>query len=226
MKALLLLALVVALPAAAQTGPVEENAFGAWYMYFGTATFGGGPVGAHAEVQFRNHDLGGDLQQLLLRTSARYTVADGAVLSVGYGFIRSEREGTPDLPVDENRIYQEAFLPQRISVVRLAHRFRYEQRFVEDQDFRTRYRYALFATVPLNRTDLNRGAVYAAAYNEVFLNGIGRDGGPVFGQNRIYGALGYKVTDGLGVQLGYMDQVFADDVDGQIQVSLHHALSL
>ena len=195
-------------------------------MYFGTAKFGGGPFGAHAEAQYRNHNVIGDLQQLLLRTSARYTVSDGAVLSLGYGFIRSEVEGDSDDGNNENRIYQEAFLPQRVSVVRLNHRFRYEQRWVDDQDFKTRYRYALFGSVPLNQDNLNRGAVYAAAYNEVFINGVGRDGGPAFGQNRIYGAIGYKVTDDIGIQAGYMDQIFENGPDGQLQLSLHQNIGI
>lgn len=222
-RVLCLAALVAASPVLAQA---DEAVVGAWYMAFSTATFGDGPFGAHAEVQLRNHDLGGDLQQLLLRTSGRYTLSDdSATLALGYGFIRSEAEGEPDLPVDEHRIYQEVLLRQRVAVVRVSHRFRYEQRFVEDQDTQTRYRYALFATVPLTG-GLKRGDVYLAGYSEVFLRGAGRDGRPVFDRNRVYGALGYTLADGLGLQVGYMDQVFADDTDGQIQVSLHHRVAL
>ena len=127
-------------------------------MAYGTATFGETPFGAHAEIQVRNHDVSGDLQQLLLRTSGRYTLPDrSATLSLGYGYVLSESEGQPDTPFSEHRIYQEAALPQRVAVFRLTHRLRYEQRFVEEAAFQTRYRYALFATAPLNRTDLQRG---------------------------------------------------------------------
>ncbi len=208
-------------------------------MYFGTATLGGGPFGAHAEVQYRNHGVIGDLQQVLLRTSGRYTLPDGsATLSLGYGYILSEQEGDPDDPVDEHRIYQEAFLRQRVEAVRVNHRFRYEQRFVDDLDAQTRFRYAVFASLPLTSADFRPGTVYAAAYNEVFLNtsGRGRDGidVPVFGNNRLYGALGYQVSGGLAVQVGYMNQTFGRSTadgfrqreDGQLQVSLHHNLGL
>ncbi len=41
---------------------------------------------------------------------------------------------------------------------------------VEDQDFRTRYRYALFASIPLNGTTLSEGAWYLSIYNEIFIN--------------------------------------------------------
>lgn len=215
------------MPSAAQIDAIEEAPLGAWTMYFGTATFGESPFGAHAELQVRNHDLTGDLQQLLLRTSGRYTLPDqSATLALGYGYVLSESEGEPDDPFNEHRIYQEAALPQRVSVVRLTHRFRYEQRFVEDADFQTRYRYAVFATVPLNQSDLRRGTLYAATYAEIFLRGAGRGDRPVFDRSRLYGALGYKLTDGLGIQAGYMEQGFASGTDHQLQLSLHHTLSL
>lgn len=193
-------------------------------MYVGTASVSGSPLGTHGEVQLRNHALDGDLQQLLLRTSIRYTPDPSATLSLGYGYVVSEAEGEPDNPFSEHRIYQEAFLRQAVSRLRIGHRFRYEQRFVDDDAFQTRYRYALFATLPLTSPDLRRGTVYAAASAEPFLRGAGRGERPVFDRTRLYGAVGYMVTPSLGVQAGYMDQVFADDADGQLQLSLHQTL--
>ena len=136
--------------------------------------------------------------------------------------------GDSDATSHENRIYQEALLPHRVSNrLRLNHRFRYEQRWVENQDFRTRYRYNLFVNVLLNADDFGKGTYYVAFYNELFINGqrgIG-DGRSVelFDRNRTYGGLGYGITDGLRVQLGVMHQL--TDVWGkdQLQVSLHHS---
>ena len=109
----------------------------------------------------------------------------------------------------------------------LRHRFRYEQRWVDDQDFRTRFRYALFVDVPLNGEDLNKGAVYLALYNEIFINGdrdIG-DGRRVntFDRNRAYAALGYSLSDTLRLQGGYMYQDTDTIEKGQIQLSLHQS---
>jgi outer membrane receptor for ferric coprogen and ferric-rhodotorulic acid len=108
----------------------------------------------------------------------------------------------------------------------LTHRFRYEQRWVEDQDFRTRYRYNLFLNVPLNQKNLKKNAVYLSLYNEIFINGereIG-DGRSVelFDRNRFYSALGYALQDNLKVQAGYMIQATDNVNKGQIQLSLHH----
>jgi len=94
------------------------------------------------------------------------------VVAGGYAFIRSKPFGPGGQRVDEDRIYQEALIPRGpLGRVHLTHRLRFEQRWVDDQDFRTRFRYAVFANVPLNRDDLGPGAVYLALYNELFVNG-------------------------------------------------------
>lgn len=216
--------LVAVLPLHAQQA--DEAPFGAWYMVFASTRFDGTPLGLHGEVQYRNHAVAGDLQQLLIRTGLQAHLADGsATFTLGYGFVESEQEGTPDLGVTEHRLYQEALLRQQVWRVALNHRFRYEQRFVEDADFRTRYRYALFATLPLTTRTMQPGTVYAAGYNEVFLHGAtGRDGGAVFDRNRLYGALGYRVSSALSVQAGYMSQQFTRGADGQLQLSAHLTL--
>ena len=132
-----------------------------------------------------------------------------------------------DATRSESRIYQEALFPQKIgSRFYLTHRFRYEQRFVEDQDLRTRWRYNIFLNVPLNKTDLSPGAFYIALYNELFINGernIG-DGRQVaiYDRNRTYGALGYSIKPGLRTQFGYMSQSTNANKKGQFQLSLHH----
>lgn len=51
----------------------------------------------------------------------------------------------------------------------LTHRFRYEQRFVENQDFRTRYRYNLFINVPLNKKVLEEKKHYMLHFTTSYL---------------------------------------------------------
>ena len=104
---------------------------------------------------------------------------------------------------------------------------RFEQRWVNGQDFRTRFRYALFANVPLNQPDLSPGAWYLALYNEIFINGernIG-DGKEVdfYDRNRFYAALGYRFSDAGQIQAGYMQQHTNAVNKGQLQLSLHYS---
>ena len=219
-------AMVVPQAASAQ---VDEDQLGAWYMYFFSSRFDDSRWGFQGDAQYRNWDLGGDLEQLLLRGGVTYTPESlAATFTLGYANITTGEFGSDDDTFGEDRIYQEALLPHKLGPrVFLRHRFRYEQRWVDDQDFRTRFRYALFVDVPLNGDDLKKGAVYLALYNEVFINGerdIG-DGRSVntFDRNRAYAALGYSLSDSLRLQGGYMYQDTNAVEKGQIQLSLHHA---
>ena len=223
-----LLALLL-LPAPARAQEVDLDQTGAWYMLFWGAGFGDGPFGAQGDVQWRNWDLGGDLEQLLLRAGLTYTPGDlPLLLTLGGAHITSGAFGESDDTSAEARIYQEALLRQSLgSFAFLRHRYRFEQRWVDDQDFRTRFRYALFVDVPLNGRGTGRSAVYLALYDEVFINGelsIG-EGRTVqrFDRNRLYGALGYGLTDRYKLQGGYMLQTGTNGSKGQIQLSLHAA---
>lgn len=146
------------------------------------------------------------------------------MFTLGYSNIANGEFGSSNSTTSEDRIYQEALLPQEIgSRTYLRHRFRYEQRWVENEDFRTRFRYAIFMNVPFNQDDLKRGAWYLALYNEIFINGQ-RDIGDgrtveVFDRNRFYSAIGYSLRDNLQIQGGYMYQYSDSTKKGQL--SLH-----
>mgnify|MGYP001821351080 CR=1 FL=1 len=223
---LLLVGTLFAVPARAQ---IDEEQLGAWYMYFFNTRIGDSRWGFQGDGQFRNWDMGGDLEQLLLRGGVTYSPGESGVrLTFGYANITTGEFGPGDDTVKEDRIYQEALVPHRVAKrVYLNHRFRYEQRWVENQDFRTRFRYAIFVNVPLNQLDLSKGAVYLAFYDEIFVNGeqnIG-DGRRVnyFDRNRLYGAVGYSLTDRLRLQAGIMRQTSENLSKNQFQLSLHHS---
>ncbi len=210
------------------TAQVDEDELGAWYMYFWNTTFNESPWGLQGDVQYRNWNIMGDLEQLLLRGGITYKPSGADVnFTLGYAHITTGEYGDGDATTTESRIYQEALLPQKVGArVFLTHRFRYEQRFVEDQDMRTRYRYNLFINVPFNQTSLSKGAVYLAFYNELFINGqrdIG-DGITVeyFDRNRTYGAIGYSISDNMRVQGGIMHQLTNSIGKDQLQFSFHH----
>lgn len=217
---------VCSAPASAQ---VDEDQLGAWYMYFFSKSFTDSRWGLQGDAQFRNWDLGGDLEQLLLRAGVTYRPANANVLlTLGYANITSGEFGSGDSTNREDRLYQEALMPQKLGErLFLRHRFRLEQRWVDGQDFRTRFRYALFADIPLNQADMSEGAVYLALYNELFING-GRDIGrgrmvDTYDRNRSYAALGYSLANNLKLQGGYMYQHSNGVEKGQLQLSLHQS---
>ncbi|MEE4162094.1 MAG: DUF2490 domain-containing protein [Woeseiaceae bacterium] len=227
--ALLLLILAwLAAPSQAHA-QIDEDQLGAWYMYFFDARFDDSQWGVQGDLQYRNWDMLGDLEQLLLRGGLTWRPrSNDALLTLGYANITTGEFGDGDGTVNEDRIYQEAALPQKIgNRIFLRHRFRYEQRWVESQDFRTRFRYAIFMNVPFNRDDLGKGAWYLSLYNEIFINGerdIG-DGRTVelFDRNRFYAAIGYSLSDRLRLQTGFMHQKTDNWDKPQFQLSLHQA---
>jgi hypothetical protein len=218
---------LVSITAAAQ-GP-DEDQLGAWYMYFYNTTFKESNWGIQGDFQYRDWRGLGDREQLLLRSGVTYTPTDSGVkFTLGYANVTTGAYGTEfDDPSGESRIYQEGMFSNTVlSRVFLTHRFRYEQRWVEDQDFRTRYRYMLFANIPLNKPTLEKNAIYLALYNEIFINGergIG-DGRAVevFDRNRTYLGMGYALSNSIRFQLGWMEQTTDSFQKGQLQFSMHH----
>jgi hypothetical protein len=196
-----------------------------WLVYFGNTAIKSSKFSIHHELQLRDYQLGGDHNQTLLRVGLEYAVKPFLNVTGGYGFIYTEAENTPNNPFVEHRIYQEAILKHTADRFFIRHRFRLEERFIEDRAFRGRGRYSLFMDVPLTKRDLGKGAVYAAVYNEVFLNISEDDNLDVFDRNRLYGGIGYKLADNLGIQLGYMRQnVEKKRSTNHVLLSLHHRM--
>ena len=224
----LVLAGALLLPGAAlaQT-PFDRDQLGAWYMLFWSTRFDDTSLGLQGDVQHRNWNMGTDLEQLLIRAGLTYQLPASPVLVTGgLAHVTSGVFGDSDETSAERRVYQEALVRQSLGrVVSLRHRYRYEQRWVDGQDFRTRFRYALFGDVGLNGRGTGNGSIYLALYNEVFINGeleIG-PGRTVerFDRNRFYTALGFGVNDRSQVQAGYMIQTVPGGSKGQVQISLH-----
>ena len=220
-----LLAGVLATPAFAQ---IDEDQLGAWYMYFWVKQLKDSQWGFQGDAQYRAWDLGGDMEQLLLRGGVTYTTKKSdAIFTLGYANVTSGTFGGGDVTSRENRIYQEALLPHKIgNRVDLRHRFRFEQRWVEDQDLRTRFRYTMFLNIPFRGDEIRKGSLYASFYDEIFINGqrgIGDDREvQLFDRNRLYGGIGYALADRGRLQFAYMIQTTDTFSKGQLQFSFHH----
>lgn len=206
----------------------RTNQTGAWYMYFYNHEFKESNWGIQGDLQYRNWNIVGDLEQLLIRSGVTYSPKGANIkFTLGAAHVSSGDLGTSNDINTEFRIYQEALFPQKIgNRVYVNHRFRYEQRFVENQDFRTRYRYNIFINVPINGTEINNGVFYVAFYNELFINAEQDIGNGVtvdyFDRNRTYFGIGKVLTNNLNAQFGWMNQKTNNFAKGQLQVSLHH----
>lgn len=204
---------------------IDEDELGAWYTYAWNATFDERRIGFQGDVQYRNWDSLGDLEQLLVRAGVTFRRNEGrALYTAGLAHITSGAYGGSSATTAERRAYQEALIPGRVGrKVFLTHRFRFEQRWLDGQDFRTRLRYFFGLNVPLNQDTLAKGAVYFSFYNELFANletDIG-DGRRVdnFDRNRAYVAIGRSLRDDLRLQVGYLFQKTETVGKGQLQLN-------
>jgi hypothetical protein len=212
----------------AQTDPDE---MGAWYLYVFNTRFKKDSLwGVQGDIQHRNFNIIGDLQQLLIRGGITYMPKESPLkLTFGYAHITNGTPGDSKESNVENRFYQETSFPIKLGKGLYSnHRFRYEMRFMENQDFRTRYRYGLFLNIPLNKIVIEPKTLYLSLYDEIFINGQRKIGDgktvPFFGITRLYGALGYIFRKGLKMQFGMMRQTTNSFGKNQLQLSLHHTL--
>jgi hypothetical protein len=208
----------------------------AWLMYFGNHRITD-RWGFHTEYQWRRADGFQHWQQSLLRLGLDYYAKSGAQFTAGYGWIYSFQYG--DQPIahanNEHRIWEQAIVKSKIGRLDLQHRYRLEQRYIENwiknsegvytQNgfyFRQRVRYRLMLTIPISRKEMADKTLFFSAYDEFFL-GFGKSiAKNVLDQNRLYCALGWRFNAACNIQLGYLNQ-YVIKKDG-IQTERNHTL--
>lgn len=195
-------------------------------MYFGNHKLTE-KLNLHTEYQFRRHGVIEEWQQSLARVGIDYKLTDQAMLTGGYAWIVSFPYGDQPIPLSfqEHRIWQQVITNQKVKSIYLQHRYRLEQRFlqnvslnsnnekeVEGYRFRQRARYRIMATVPISRKSLEDNTLFFAAYEEAFL-GFGEGiGSNILDQNRIYAAIGWRFDSSSNVQIGYLfHKIFKPD---------------
>lgn len=194
----------------------QNSDLGNWLIYIGNKKLDKG-FDIHNEVQYRNYNAIGDLEQLLIRTGLGYNLTENNNnILLGYGYILSKNyidETDDKTSVEEHRIFQQFTTKQSMGKVGLSHRYCLEERFVES-DFKMRFRYFLGLKIPLQCKEDGTNSFYLSAYNEIFLN----TKSAVFDRNRIYGGLGYQFSKDLRFELGYMNQIFETSSRDQLNI--------
>ena len=192
-----------------------ENSLGSWHMYFGTNKVSDN-WSIHTEAQLRYYENGKNFNQLLLRTGLNYHINSNAIATLGYGHITTDgtfEEFADEENSKEHRIFEQFILKNKVGEFLFEHRYRLEQRFIDfgdRTDTQHRARYRLQLTLPLTDT------FFLNFYDEIFLNLQNE----VFGQNRLYGALGINVTNNLSVQVGYLKNHFTNRNFDRLQIGV------
>ena len=100
----------------------------------------------------------------------------------------------------EARLWEQFELQQHLSIIKIEHRLRIEQRF--KQHYENLFRYRLNVSVPINKKKIEANTLFAAVYDEVFL----RDKAPRLTTNRFEAGLGYNFNKHISIQSGWLRQ--------------------
>ena len=195
-----------------------EDTWGAWYQYFGMNRVSD-RLSIHTEAQFRYYETLSNFNQMLLRTGLNYHIDEKAIATLGYAYVDTDPtfSDSEDLlnDVKEHRIFEQFLLYNQVWEFRFEHRYRLEQRFLDFEgvsDTWHRARYRVQFTLPLTDT------FFLNFYDEVFINLQDQP----FDQNRLYAALGVRITENSSLQLGYLKNHFRQTNFDRLQVAFFY----
>lgn len=215
---LVLLCVFIASAPGLKAQETGEDQWGAWYQYFGMNRVSD-RLSIHTEAQFRFYETLSNFNQLLLRTGINYHIDEKAIATLGYAYIDTDPtfSDSEDLlnDIKEHRIFEQFLLYNQVWEFRFEHRYRLEQRFldfngVSETQHRARYRLQL--TLPLTNT------FFLNFYDEVFINLQDQP----FDQNRLYAALGVRITENSSLQVGYLKNHFRQTNFDRLQVAFFY----
>lgn len=201
----------------------QPASVGNWLIYFGNQKISS-RINFHNEIQYRNYNFIGDINQLLIRTGMGYNLNKNNNILLGYGYIQSyvyDSNLEDKSHTNEHRIFQQFITKKVIKNYYFNHRFRFEERLINSA-IKYRFRYFLSINKPLNKKTMEDQTLYASLYNEIFLN----TNNQFFDRNRIYAGIGFAFKKDFRLEAGYMIQSLKLQQQHQFQIILFNNLSL
>ena len=191
-----------------------------WTLYTGTHKITD-KFNLMTEYQWRRSDGFQRWQQSLLRLGVEYSCNPKFSAMIGYGWIRTFPYGSQPVlhEFDEHRIFEQVNVEDKVGCFEIQHRYRLEQRFLDqyvknaagavaqvDPVFRNRIRYRAMVMVPLSRKEMLDNTLFLNLNNELFIGfGKGIAKNPM-DQNRFIAALGWRFNSNANLQVGYLNQ--------------------
>jgi len=207
-----------------------QNQTSGWFMLLNSTKFSD-KWGMHLDVQLRSADQLDYLRNVLIRPGLTYYINNKSNVTVGYllNTTKTEVLGSADIDLVENRIWEQYILTHKIGSIFTTHRFRLEQRFIEQNNgsevFSQRFRYFFRLIQPLKKqTETFSKGAFLALQNELFFNVQHKDqlSGNFFDQNRAYLALGYRFSKKVDIEAGYLNQA----INGANNYTLNNVIQL
>ena len=210
-----------------QTDKTAPYPGGYWVSYVGDNKINK-RIGIHSEAQFRNFFLPHTVESFIVRTGLNVYIKPYAMATAGYGYIYNTPSSGEVIGArtSEHRIWQQLVLRQKSKNIFMEHRYRLEQRFIENlttgtkrDDYRFRYRFqTLF---PLYSVSPHLRHLFVAVNSELMLN-FRSTPSRIFDRNRFFSGIGYQVSPKMNFQLGYLNQF--SQVGGASKAQIDHVL--
>lgn len=190
---------------------VRPNPGGYWVAYTGDNSISK-KIGLHTETQLRNIFIDERVETKLFRFGLNYYIKPNTIATAGYAFIANfPNEDYLDASrVIENRIWQQILVRHKSRVLFMEHRYRLEQRFLNNQttatykiDHRMRYRFQ--AIFPLYSISPKLRHFFIVSNNELMVN-FRKTPSEIFDRNRFSAGIGYQVRPNLNFQFSYMNE--------------------
>lgn len=211
------------------------------------------------EYQHRREDMQGDYNKAtttgnpyhnlnlhIIRPYIHYQLNPNVRFSLmPLGWIGSNRfkDGLPSAFFAELRVTPQVILTQTIGRVRFDSRFRYEFRWLgQNQDsksflyggdfsttsYRERFRFHFKTTIPINHPKMDDKTWYFQAFDELFVNtGKNIPNTNLLDQNRILAGFGYKLNKFVAFEASYIQQaIFRFNNTAKDNVDLNNVLQL
>ena len=209
--------------AAAQRTTYEN--FNMWFTHNGEGEFSK-RWGVIYDFSLRRSGPLSEMYAVFARGGVTYAVTPQAKVAVGIN--RSETWPYGDVPIayrtPERRLWEQLQLTHAVGRVALTHRYRLEQRWQGRKSLpsdevttwvRTnRFRYLFRGTVPLQGKSLEPHEFYTVISNELFTSFGANVQNNVFDQVRSSASLGYRLTKGVRLEAGFMEQL-SEKSDGK-----------
>ena len=225
MRRILLLITITVLSVQQLTAQTKQENSG-WLFLLNSTKFSE-KWGMHLDVQVRSTDNWGAVKNVLFRPGITYFIDKQLNVTAGYLLASTDFGATTLI---EQRIWEQYILTHKINSVFTTHRFRLEQRFLDqpNDNFAQRLRYFIRLIKPLQKTEqaFTKGA-FLALQNEVFLNIQNKEriNNNLFDQNRLYLAGGYRFSKKMDLEAGYLNQAIKgktrNTVNNIVQLALY-----
>lgn len=190
---------------------VKPKTGGYWLSYMGDNKINE-HIGLHTEAQLRNIFIDESVETKVFRVGLNYYFQPNAILTAGYAFIANfPNEDYLDASrIIENRIWQQVLVRHKSRVLFMEHRYRLEQRFLNNQTNGTynidnRFRYRFQAIFPFYTLSPKLRHVFLIANNEIMIN-FKKDPSLLFDRNRLSAGLGYQISPKFNLQFTYLNQ--------------------